>query len=187
MPWLSFSTMLTHGSNSLNSASTFLRRLALPTEIFIAKEALVSMLGLFLYIIILIPVNVLFGNLLSWNLLILPVLIFLFIALGFGFSLILAHLRVFFPDVGEVLGVLVQLWRWTLPINYAIEVLPDWLQKIFRYNPPYYFITSFRIVFLDRQFPPLEAWLYMIGWVLFFGAIGSFVAHRLGAEVKDQM
>jgi ABC-type polysaccharide/polyol phosphate export permease len=187
MPWLSFSTMLTRGSNALNSASIFIRRLSIPTDIFVAKEALISMFSLFIYIVILIPISLLFGNPLSWNLLILPILIFLFIALGFGFSLTLAHLRVFFPDIGEVLGVLAQLWRWTLPINYSIDILPDWLQTIFKYNPPFYFITSFRDVFLERRLPSLEAWLYMVGWILFFGGLGSFVAHRLGAEVKDQM
>ena len=187
MPWLSFSTMITRGSNALNSASIFLRRLSIPTDIFIAKEALISMLTLVIYIVILIPVNLLFSNPLSWNLLILPILIFLFIALGFGFSLILAHLRVLFPDIGEVLGVLVQLWRWTLPINYSIDVFPDWIQTIFKYNPPYYFITSFRDVFIERRLPSLEAWLYMVAWVLVLGLLGSFVAGRLGAEVKDQM
>jgi ABC-type polysaccharide/polyol phosphate export permease len=187
MPWLSFSTTITRGSNALNSASTFLRRLAIPTDIFVAKETLISMLTLLIYVVILIPINLLFSNPLSWSLLVLPILIFLFIGLGFGLSLSLSHLRVLFPDIGEVLGVLVQLWRWTLPINYSLDILPDWLAPIFKLNPPYYFIVSFRDVFLEKRLPSLEAWLYMVGWVVIFGLLGSFVSRRLSAEVKDQM
>jgi ABC-type polysaccharide/polyol phosphate export permease len=186
-PWFTFSQIITRGSNALNSDSVFLRRLPIPSEVFIAKDALVSMLGLFIYMLVLIPLSLIFNNGLSWSLLILPVLIFLITALGFGMTLILAHLRVFFPDIGEILNVLVQLWRWTLPINYSVDVFPDWLRTIMEFNPPYYFITSFRDVFLDKQLPPPVAWLFMVAWVIFFGLIGAFVAHRLGNEVKDQM
>lgn len=186
-PWFTFSQIITRGSNSLNSDSLYLRRLPIPTEIFIAKDALVSMLGLFIYMLVLIPLNLVFKNELSWNLLILPVLIFLITALGFGLTLILAHLRVFFPDIGEILGVLVQLWRWTLPINYSLDIFPEPLRSIMVFNPPYYFITSFRDVFLDKQLPSPTAWLHMVSWVIFFWAAGAFIAHQLGAEVKDQM
>lgn len=186
-PWLSFSVMLMQGSNSLNTAAIFLRRLSVPTDVFVAKESLIAMTSLFIYTLILIPINLILGNPPSWSMLVLPILIFLFVALGFGISLILAHLRVFFPDVGEILGVLVQLWRWTLPINYSIDLLPEWARPILKYNPPYYFITSFRDVFLDGKIPPGEAWINMMIWVTVFAIIGSAVAKHLGNEVKDQM
>ena len=186
-PWLTFSQIITRGSNSLYSESVYLRRLPIPSDVFVAKDALVSMLSLLIYMVVLIPLNLLFKNALSWNLLILPVLVFLITALGFGISLILAHLRVFFPDIGEVLAVLVQLWRWTLPINYSLDIFPDWLRSIMLFNPPYYFITSFRDVLIDRKIPSIESWLYMSLWVLLFGLLGSFVARRLGSEVKDLM
>jgi ABC-type polysaccharide/polyol phosphate export permease len=187
-PWFAFTHIITRGSNALNSSALYLRRLAISTDIFIAREALVSMFSLFIYILILIPLNPLLGNALSWNVLVLPVLIFLFIAMGFGISLALAHVRVFFPDVGEILGVLVHLWRWTLPINYSYEIFPENIRSVLVWiNPPYYFINSFRDVFLERRLPSLEAWLHMIGWVVIFGIIGSFVSSRLAAEVRDQM
>lgn len=186
-PWLAFSVMITQGSNSLNSASLFLRRLSVSTDVFVAKESLIAMLSLFIYVLVLVPINWWMGNPPTWSMLVLPVLVFLFIALGFGMTLILAHLRVFFPDVGEILGVLVQLWRWTLPINYSIDILPAWARALMKYNPPYFFITSFRDVFLDGRLPSWEAWGHMLGWVVIFVGIGSLVAGRLGAEVKDLM
>lgn len=187
LPWLAFSTMLTHGSNVLNSSSAFLRRLAIPTEIFVAKESLISMLSLVVYIVVLLFIGPFLGGKFTWNLLILPVLIVLFVLLGYGFSLVLSHLRVFFPDIGEILGVLVQLWRWTLPINYSTDILPGWLSRIFKFNPPYYFITSFRDLFLDGRFPEPIAWFAMIAWVTVLLLLGSLITHRLGTEVKDQL
>lgn len=186
-PWLTFSQTITRVSNSLNAESTYLRRLPIPSDVFVAKGALVSTFSLLVYMVVLIPINLLFGNSLSWTWFLLPVLVFLIGALGFGISLILAHLRVFFPDVGEILGVLVHLWRWTLPINYSIDIFPDWLRSLIVYNPPYYFISSFRDLIIDKQLPPAVAWLHMAGWTLIFLTLGSIISKRLGADVKDQL
>ena len=186
-PWMAFSVMISQGSNALSAASLFLRRLSVTTDVYVAKESLIAMLSLAIYAVILIPVDLFFGESLSWAMLALPALIFLFVCLGFGISLIVSHLRVFFPDVGEVLGVLVQMWRWTLPINYPLDIMPEWAREVMKYNPPYYFIMSFRDIYLDGKLPAPEAWLIMFGWAALFVSIGAVVSKVLGAEVKDQM
>jgi len=186
-PWLAFSQTVTRVSNSLNAESTYLRRLPIPSDVFVAKGALVSTFSLLVYMVVLIPINLLFGNSLSWTWLLIPVLVLFIGTLGFGISLILAHLRVFFPDIGEILGVLVQLWRWTLPINYSIDIFPTWLQSLIVYNPPYYFITSFRDVIIDQKIPSVVAWVNMFVWTLVLLVFGSIISKRLGADVKDQL
>lgn len=186
-PWLAFSSMILHGSNALNTSSTYLRRLAVSSDVFVAKESLIALMSLFIYTLILIPANMAYGNPPSLSMLILPVLVFLFVALGFGVSLIVSHLRVFFPDVGEIIGVLVQLWRWTLPINYSLDLMPEWVRPIMQLNPPYYFLTSIRDVYLNGNLPSSEAWIHMLAWTFVFGLLGSMVSKRLGDEVKDLM
>lgn len=186
-PWLTFSRIITFGSNSLNAGSLYLRRLAIPPSIFIAKDTLVSLLSLLIYMIVLMLINPLLGHSLSWNLIFIPFVAILLALLGFGMSLILGHLRVFFPDVGEILQPLTQLWRWTLPINYSYDILPDWLRRIMQFNPPYLFIKSFRDIIVDRTAPSPITWVYMLAWVVFFFVIGSTVARLLESDVKDQM
>lgn len=186
-PWFAFTHLIVRGSNALNSSALYLRRLPISTYIFIAREALVAMISLGIYALLLLPINLIFGNTLSWHVLILPVLILFFIALGYGIVLSLAHLRVFFPDLGEMLGLLIQLWRWTLPINYSFSIFPDHIRSIFMLNPPYYFLSSFRGVFMQHEFPPLVAWIHMSIWILVFVWIGKFVSSHLAQEVKDQV
>ena len=185
-PWLTLSQTINRVSNSLNMESTYLKRLPIPSDVFVAKGALVSTFSLIVYMVVLIPISLLFGNALSWTWLLIPVLVILFGALGFGISLILAHLRVFFPDLGEILGVLVQLWRWTLPINYSIEIFPSQLRSLLAYNPPYY-LSSFRDLIIDKQPPPIIGWVHMLGWTLVFITFGSIISKRLGSDVKDQL
>src|SRR5574339_672087 len=152
-PWLTFSRIITEGSNSLNTNSIYVRRLAVPPSIFIAKDTLVSLLSLMIYLAVLLPINLILGHHLSWSLLFIPPLAALLALLGFGISLILGHLRVFFPDVGEILPALVNLWRWTLPINYSYDIFPDWLRRIMQFNPPYLFIKSFRDIIVGYEVP----------------------------------
>jgi len=186
-PWFAFTHLIVRGSNILNVSAIYLRRMSISTEVFIARESLIAVVSLCIYTLILFPVNLAFGNSLSYNILIMPILILFLSSFGFVITLSLAHLRVFFPDVGEILGLLVHLWRWTLPINYGFDKLPENIRSILMWNPPYYFITSFRGVFLNKQLPSLEAWVHMTIWILIFGAIGSFITSKLSDDVKDLM
>ena len=185
-PWFAFSQVIMRGSNTLKKSAVYLRRLAISTEVFIAREALIGMFSLVIYVLFLIPLNLAFGNLLTWHVLLVPIIIFLFMTLGFVISLSLAHVSAILPDLREVLGVFVQLWRWTLPINYSFDVFPEKIRSILIYNPPYYFITSFRDLFIDKRLPPFISWVNMIGWILILGLIGSFISSRLATDVKDQ-
>lgn len=187
-PWLTFSRIITQGSNSLNTGALYLRRLPIPPSIFIAKDTLVSLMSLMIYMVVLLPINLILGHKMAWNLLLfIPLLSVLLALLGFGITLILGHLRVIFPDVGEILPALVNLWRWTLPINYSLSILPDWLRTILQFNPPYLFIKSFRDIIVERTAPSLITWVYMLAWVVFFYIIGSTVARLLESDVKDRM
>jgi len=186
-PWLTFARIITIGSNSLETGALYLRRLAIPPSIFIAKDTLVSLFSLFIYMAILIPFNLILGHPLTWNLLFIPPLAVMIALLAFGMTLIFGHLRVLFPDVGEVLPALVNLWRWTLPINYSYSIFPSWLRQIMQFNPPYLFIKSFRDIIVDGNAPLPMTWVYMLAWVTLFFVIGSTTARLLESDVKDQM
>jgi ABC-type polysaccharide/polyol phosphate export permease len=97
----------------------------------------------------------------------------------------LTNLRILFPDLGEIIPVILQLWRWTLPIMFTDKNFPVWLRRLMSLNPPYYFIRSFRDVLIDHVMPPLEAWLSMAFWIIASLTIAHLVSHQLRNEVKD--
>ena len=115
----------------------------------------------------------------------LPVFAILLMLLGFGFSLPLANLRILFPDLGEIITVGLQLWRWTLPVMFSDAKFPKFLKHLMSLNPPYYFIRSFRDVLIEHRMPPQEAWLSMAFWIVVTMIIAQLVAGWLRHEVKD--
>lgn len=52
-----------------------------------------------------------------------------------GLGGMLGVFNVFFRDVGQMFGVLIQFWFWFTPIVYPISVLPEWAAALMQLNP----------------------------------------------------
>jgi ABC-type polysaccharide/polyol phosphate export permease len=184
-PFLAFSQMISRGSSAIKANALYMRRSLVPSEVFVFKEALLTSFSFLIYLIFLIPISLIANNPVSWQVLLMPVFAVLLLLLGFGMSIPLANLRVLFPDLGEIIPVLLQLWRWTLPIVFTDKNFPKWLRSLMSMNPPYYFIRSFRDVLIEHKVPPVEAWLSMVFWIIVFLIVAYLISRRLRNEVKD--
>ena len=184
-PFFAFSQMISRGSNAIKVNALLMRRALVPSEIFVFKEGLLVGFTFIVYLILLVPISLIAKNPLSWSALLMPVFAIFLLILGFGIALILANIRILFPDLGEIIPVILQLWRWTLPIMFSDKGFDAWLRRLMSLNPPYYFIRAFRDVLIEHTVPPLTAWLSIGFWIVFFMSIASFVSKRLSNEVKD--
>ena len=63
-----------------------------------------------------------------------PVLMVL-ILFSAGLGIILGVLNVFFRDVGQLFGIVLQFWFWFTPILYPVSVLPDFARSFQTFNP----------------------------------------------------
>ena len=52
-----------------------------------------------------------------------------------GLGMTIGVLNVFFRDVGQLYGVILQFWFWLTPIVYPASILPETMQKLMFYNP----------------------------------------------------
>ncbi len=184
-PYLAFSQMISRGSSAIKSNALYMRRSLVPAEVFVFKEALLSGFSFLIYLILLLPISLIAGNPLTWRILLMPVSAVFLLLLGFGMAIPLANLRILFPDLGEVIPVILQLWRWTLPIMFSDDNFPDWLRRLMSLNPPYYFIRSFRDVLIEHRLPSFEAWLSIGFWIVCFLIISQMISRQLRNEVKD--
>jgi len=186
-PWIAFSRSITRGSNALLVNARHLKMLPIPEEIFVAQSAMADTFSLLIYLVLLVVAGLLVGQPLGWPSLLLPLVAVLFQGLAFGIGLLLSSLRVFFRDIGQALGIATQLWMWTLPIIYVESILPENLQSLLTFNPPYIYITSFRDLFLHNRIPPLATWGGMVAWAAGFALLGSIVLHKLRPELRDAL
>ncbi len=93
-------------------------------------------------------------------------------ALGLG--MLLAQGTVFFRDIQYIYSAFVTAWTYATPLFYPIKQLPfnvAWLIKHF--NPMYAYITQFRTIVLEKQFPDSRLVLYGVTVSLGMLVIGT--------------
>lgn len=89
----------------------------------------------------------------GWALLaVIPVLL-IQITFSIGLGIILGVLNVFFRDVGQFMGILLQFWFWFTPIVYPLAVLPERVKPFIDANPMAPLIAAYQGVFVYGLWP----------------------------------
>ena len=96
---------------------------------------------------------------------------------------------IFFRDLTQIIGIILQVGVWLTPIMWDLNMLTDYplLMKVFKINPMYYIVSGYRESMLgDVWF--WEHW----GWTLYFWVvvsvlfvIGSVIFKRLKPHFAD--
>lgn len=96
------------------------------------------------------------------------------LTLGFslGLGLILGVLNVFIRDLGQVMGIVLQLLFWFTPIVYPVNILPQSLQVWVNLNPLYHLVNAYHQVLAFHETPDV--------WPLFWIAVVSLLLLLLG-------
>lgn len=184
-PWHAFSGTIVGGSQAFQKNARFLSSLSIPEEIFVAKSLVTELLVLQIYFVLLLIIGPILGLELSWTGLLMPLVGLLFLLSAFGLALLLASLRVFFQDLGHVLGVVMQMWMWLTPIIWVEAILPPEVRTMLRLNPALSYINAFRDLYLYGQIPSWTSWGMMVAWPIIFIAAGFVILQRLRPDIRD--
>jgi lipopolysaccharide transport system permease protein len=130
---------------------------------------------------------ILSGNFPGWPFLaILPVL-FVQILFALGLGMVIGVLNVFFRDVGQLFGIVLQFWFWLTPIVYPLSTLPDWVQKLVMLNPMTPVINAYQMILVHDALPPWRqlAPVFVLGMLFCF--IGLWLFRRHAGEMVDEL
>ena len=109
------------------------------------------------------------------------------VAFAIGLGVILGVLNVFFRDVGQFFGIVLQFWFWLTPIVYSPDILPEWLRGIMAWNPMAAIVGAFQRVVLHGQWPDWAALapVAIVSLVLCALAIRLFL--KRSGEMVDEL
>ena len=104
-----------------------------------------------------------------------------------GLGMTLGVLNVFFRDVGQLFGVVIQFWFWLTPVVYPINILPEFAQNLIRYNPMTSIIASYQRILVNGQWPIWESlWpVTVLGLLLCVWGMHLFRKHA--SEMVDEL
>jgi len=187
LPWLGFSECVTRGTSCFLENANYLKKLSIPEQVFVAQNAVVATLSLFISMALLFGLTMILGARITWTWLsVLPVVL-LFQSLGFGLGLTLGSLNVFFRDVGQVLGVTLQMWMWLTPIVYIEELVPPGLQKFMILNPAFPFVNALHAAIVRGEWPEPSRWAWMLGWAIATPFVGYLILRKVRPEIRDTL
>ncbi len=153
LTWGLFAEIVGRAQNTFLEHANLLKKLSFPRlclPVIVVANALLNfsiVFGLF-SIFLLISGN--FPGLVYVALL--PVLAIL-VAFAIGLGISLGVLNVFFRDIGQFFGIVIQFWFWLTPIVYPITVLPESVRLLMSYNPMANLIGALQDILVAGRWP----------------------------------
>jgi lipopolysaccharide transport system permease protein/teichoic acid transport system permease protein len=186
-PWFAFSAIVSSSAESVVQHAHLIKKTIFPSQILPVVKVVSNMVGHGAFLLLLL-VLMLFNHI-AISFVYIQVFYYLIclclLALGIGY--LVAALHVFARDVGQIVGVLLQVGFWATPIFWDIGIMAPDIQKILKMNPVYYIVQGYRdsfiafIPFWERGLYSLYFWLVTI---LIFIA-GAVVFRRLKPQFAD--
>jgi len=104
-----------------------------------------------------------------------------------GLGITLGVLNVFFRDVGQLFGVVLQFWFWLTPVVYPISILPEYVRDALRYNPMTNIITAYQKILVNGQMPDWSSlWpVTLVAFMLCF--CGMYLFRKHAGEMVDEL
>ena len=115
-----------------------------------------------------------------------PVLMIL-IAFAIGLGITLGVLNVFFRDVGQFFGIVIQFWFWLTPIVYPISILPESVRALMSYNPMTNLIGAFQDILVTGQWPVWQGLLSVTLLAVAMCVLGMYLFRKHAGEMVDEL
>lgn len=150
IPWFFFQEALLNATNSLVEYSYLVKKVVFKISILPIIK-IVS--ALFVHLVFIIFILVLFiGYGCKIDIHIGQVIYYSFCTfiLVLAISYATAAIIVFFKDLAQIIGIVLQIGMWMTPIMWSYTIVPDSLQWILKLNPLYYIVEGYRDTFINK-------------------------------------
>ena len=127
------------------------------------------------------------GNFPGWAFLALIPLLIIQTAFAIGLGIILGVLNVFFRDVGQLFGIVLQFWFWLTPIVYPATILPETARRLMAFNPMASLVVAYQAILVNGHWPHWQTlWLITLLAVLLCG-LGARLFRKHAGEMVDEL
>ena len=181
LPWTWFSSALLESSNVLIAGGNLIRKVLFPAEVLPIVSVFAAMVHFLLGLPILAAFFFYYGHpMYASDLLWLPVIVLIQLALTLGLSLTVSALTVHFRDIRDLLANLITLWFFASPIIYPLDTVPPGVRPYLELTP----FTHLAVAYQEVLFRPGP----FTGWarLLVIGAM-SLVVFAFGYLVFDRL
>jgi len=187
IPWIFFSEATNRGINTFIENAHLIKKIKFPAEICTLSVIFSSAVTFFIYMLFYVLMLLFHGTI---NLKTLPFFLFPFtlqvliiLGLSFGFG----SLTVFFRDITQGIGMVLNLLFFLTPIVYPVKTIPYKLKWVFLINPFYYIVEIYRWVLIKGEIPSLSFFYYPVIFSLLVFLLGYYLFSKTEEAFKDTL
>lgn len=185
LAWTLFAEILGRCLNIFIENANLLKKMVFPR---LALPVIVCGSALLNNIVLLGSVMAIFavlGHAPTLQILWLPILTVLLIALALGMGLTLGLLNVFFRDVGQVVTIVLQFSFWLTPVVYNIDMIAEKYRQWLHVNPMTGIVQGYQSVLVYGRPPDFSLLVYPAIFAAVALLLAAFLYHRAIDEVVD--
>ena len=185
--WGLFVEVTCRSQNIFIENANLIKKLSFPRitlPVIVILNALINFaIGFILFIVFLL----ISGNFPGWVFIsIIPVLL-LQLVFSAGLGIILGILNVFFRDVGQLYGVILQFWFWLTPIVYSPTIIPERMRYLLKINPMASIMKAYQGIFVEMQVPAWQSLIFPAVLGIVFCLLGMRLYIRCSADMVDEL
>lgn len=187
VPWFFFTESLQSATNSVLSNSFLVKKVVFRVALLPMIQVITAIAIHGFFILFLLGMFLSYGYMpnLYW----LQILYYLFatVILVLGLSWITSSVVVFFRDLGQIVGMIMQFGFWLTPVFWSMKILPIEYHDVFKSNPVFYLIEGYRDSLINNVWfwekPELSIQYWVITLVVFFS--GAVIFRKLRPHFAD--
>lgn len=168
VPWFFFSEAWTTATNCLYEYSFLVKKVVFRLELLPIVKILSALFVHLFFVDILFIFFATYGYYV--NIYEIQIIYYLLceIVLVYGLAILSSALVAFLKDVSLVIGIILQIFFWMIPIVWAPENIGEGVLKFLKLNPLYYLVDGFRdamvnqIWFWEKPLQTLYFWMFVV-------------------------
>ncbi len=189
VPWFFFNDALSGGTRALLDYSYLVKKVVFKIDILPIVKVISAMFVHLFFLVFIVLLYALYGYYPDLYMLQMVYYSFCLLILVLGLSYLTSAVVVFFRDLNQIIGIVLQVGVWVTPIMWNMDTMDisPVLKNILKLNPLYYIVLGYRdalinkVAFWERP----ELTVYFWAFTIVFLLLGTHVFKKLRMHFAD--
>ncbi len=185
--WRFFASTTTQAMSAIVGNSTLVTKIYLPRQILVLTNVFSSLIQYSIELSVLFTIIIFLGPGLTWTGIFFPLILFFYFLITYGVSLVVAALYVYYRDLNQIWGVLMQIGFFTVPVIYQITKIPEAYLQYYMLNPLAAIMVSIRASIFYGTIPELQSLLIILATAIISIVAGTMIFVRLERRFAEEV
>lgn len=187
VPWFFFQEALSAGTNALIEYQYLVKKIVFKISTLPIVKVLSALYVHIFFVLFTLILYCFYGY--FPDLYTLQIIYYMFCTFVFVLALtyITCSVVIFFRDVTQIIGIVLQIGVWMTPIMWQLSILPKGFAWFFKINPMYYIVSGYRDALINKVWFWNNFYMTLWFWFVTLGlfGVGSIVFKRLKVHFAD--